>query len=148
MRFQQWKFFTIKLHENEKQFFTCSLPIRRLNQPMCFNSPSILAKARFASSKAVCVVRAIAECNALNQIKPSCGSDARKIHEWIPSGEWSSMQRFSVITKKGNFSEKGKLNKNNDSALNFVIVFIYEVLNKMKNWQIHDFFFVELYIFI
>lgn len=58
------------------------------------------------------------------------------------------MQRFSVITKKGNFSEKGKLNKNNDSALNFVIVFIYEVLNKMKNWQIHDFFFVELYIFI
>lgn len=60
----------------------------------------MLDNARFASSKARCALRAIAECNALNQANASCGSTARKMHECIPSGECSSMQRFSMVAKK------------------------------------------------
>lgn len=66
---------------------TCSFPTRRLNHPICFSSPIILDNARFASSKARCVLRAIAECNALNQTNASCGSLARNKHECTPSGE-------------------------------------------------------------
>lgn len=67
---------------------------------MCFNSPIMFDNARFASSKARCALRAIAECNALNHANASCGSMARKMHECMPSGEWSSIQRFSMVWKR------------------------------------------------
>lgn len=78
-----------------KHRLTCSLPTRRLSHPMCFNSPIIFDRARFASCRARCVLRAIAECSALNHAKASCESLARNIHEWMPSGECNSMHRFS-----------------------------------------------------
>lgn len=75
---------------------TWSLPTRRLSHPICFSSPIIFDKARFASIRARCVLRAMAEWSALNHAKASGASVALKIHECTPSGEWSSMQRFSL----------------------------------------------------
>lgn len=74
---------------------TCSFPAFRLNQPMYLSSPIIVANARLASCNARCVLRDITECNALNQPNASCASVALNIHEWIPSGECNSMERFS-----------------------------------------------------
>lgn len=79
---------------------TCSFPAFRLNQPMYFSSPIIVANARLASCNALCVLRAITECNALNQPNASCASVALNIHEWMPSGECNSMERFSERKKK------------------------------------------------
>lgn len=78
---------------------TCSLPLRLLSQPMYFNSPIIVVNVRFASINAFCVLQLIAECNALNHMTASCWSIALNIHEWIPSGECNSMQRFSLNEK-------------------------------------------------
>lgn len=69
---------------------------RLLSHPICRNSPINETSTRFASTNAACVVWPIAECNALNQTIASAGSVARKMHEWMPSGECSSIVRFSV----------------------------------------------------
>lgn len=63
---------------------------------MYLSSPIKVANARLASCSAFCVFRAIAECNALNHANASCGSVARNMHEWMPSGECNSMERFSA----------------------------------------------------
>lgn len=76
--------------------FTCSLNVRRHNQPMYFSSPRMLANARFASNSAFIVLRAIAECRALNQASASAASVARRMQECMPSGECSSSDRLSV----------------------------------------------------
>jgi hypothetical protein len=60
---------------------TCSPQFRLLNQPMYLSSPIIVDNAKLASCNAFDVHLDIAECNALNHIKASCGSDAFKIHE-------------------------------------------------------------------
>lgn len=75
--------------------------IRRLSHPMCLISPINDTSTRFASTSAACVVCAMAECSALNQTNASAGSVARKMQEWIPSGECSSIERFSVWRRQG-----------------------------------------------
>lgn len=54
---------------------------RWLSQPICLNSPIILANARLTSCNARCVLRLIVECRALNHINASCESFARNMHE-------------------------------------------------------------------
>lgn len=76
-------------------------PLRRLlSQPMCLSSPMRFTNARFASTKARCVLLPMAEWSALNQTRASAESAARRMHECTPSGEWSSRQRFSEIAKQ------------------------------------------------
>lgn len=96
---------------------TCSFPAFRLNQPMYFSSPIIVANARLASCNALCVLRAITECNALNQPNASCASVALNIHEWMPSGECNSMERFSERKKQNEFYWKIIYWKLKNSAL-------------------------------
>ena len=86
-----------ELSELDRPFWSHAL--FRLSHPICFSSPTMPDSVRFASAKAFCAHFEIAECSALNQDIASCGSWARNIHEWMPSGEWSSMHRFSVYKK-------------------------------------------------
>jgi hypothetical protein len=98
------------------------------------SSPIIVDNAKFASCNAFDVHLDIAECNALNQIKASCGSDAFKIHEWIPSGEYSSMQRFSVM---GKLEEKEKatdqMEKANTHTKLLLLLLLWKIYMSVNN---------------
>lgn len=60
------------------------------NHPKCFSSPTNGKSIRLASNKAFFEHLSIARCKALNHIKASCVSVARKMQECTASGECSS----------------------------------------------------------